>query len=159
MTSTRSYTPTWTSTYTHTKTFTPTQTLTSTFSPTITHTPTITLTPTITYTPTITFTPTQTPVYADIFYVDHNYFNPAQGPVSIKINSTMFPGNYSLIIYNSAGEKVRTLVSPRYQNGPVFEWYTWDGKNDFNEMCASGVYMIYANESFEYKFRRVLLVK
>jgi hypothetical protein len=114
-------------------------------------------------TPTITFTPilnhTGTPVYADIFYVDHNWFNPAQGPVSIEVDCTLFPGDYSLILYNSAGEKVRTLASPRYQNGPVYEWYAWDGRNDYGEMCASGVYIIYATESFKYKFRRVLLVK
>jgi flagellar hook assembly protein FlgD len=117
------------------------------------------LTPTISYTPTITFTPTNTPVYADIFYVDHNYFNPAQGPVSIEIDSTLFPGNYSLMIYNSAGEKVRTLASARYQNGAVFEWYAWDGRNDYGEMCASGVYIIFEIESFEHKMKKVLLVK
>ena len=79
--------------------------------------------------------------------------------MSIEIDSTLFPGNYSLMIYNSAGEKVRTLASPRYQNSAVFEWYAWDGRNDYGEMCASGVYIIYANESFEHKIKKVLLVK
>jgi len=157
-------TPTLTPVFTYTPSFTGTPTLSPTFtySPTLTYTPTITLTPTITYTPTITFTPTATVPYVDIYYVDHNYFQPSQGPVSINVQYSAFPGPYSLKIYNTAGELVKDLSAqnhdPSTLEGQINEWYKWDGANDSQNQCASGVYILYLIEPFGQKTKKIILI-
>ena len=50
-------------------------------------------------------------------------------------------GNLKFVIYNTAGEKVRTL-DEGYRNGGYTYYSEWDGKNDKNEDCASGVYFL-----------------
>jgi len=50
-------------------------------------------------------------------------------------------GNLKLVIYNTAGEKVRTL-DEGYRTGGQIYYSEWDGKNDKNEDCASGVYFL-----------------
>ncbi|MEF3280588.1 MAG: carboxypeptidase regulatory-like domain-containing protein [Elusimicrobiota bacterium] len=52
-------------------------------------------------------------------------------------------GNIKLVIYNIAGEKVRTL-DEGYRNGGQIYYSEWDGRNDKNEKCASGVYFLVA---------------
>ncbi len=154
-------------------TSTPTQTPTYTLTPVPTATPTITLTPTPTGTPTSTFTPTPTdtpcgfpgntctptptPYTADIFYVSKNVFGPSD-PVSIYVNYTVYPGQYALRIYNSAGEHIKTLDSQDL-SGPVSQWYSWDGKNKYGDTCASGVYILYLMEPLSEKTARVLFVR
>lgn len=176
-TNTMTSTFTSTNTTTFTSTFTPTNTLspTNTFSPTNTGTPTytftptptftntntftITFTPTNTLTPTITFTPTPTIPNVDIFYADKNLFNPANDKtVSITVEYSKFPGDYSLRIYNSAGEHIRT-IDAHYANAPINQTYLWDGKNKNGDACASGVYVIYLIEPFDRKLKRLLLVR
>lgn len=55
------------------------------------------------------------------------------------------PGNKSgrvkFVIYNLAGEKVRTLDEGSRTGGYVY-YSEWDGKNDNNTDCASGVYFM-----------------
>ncbi len=164
-TSTPSRTPTntWTPTLTRTPTSTPT--ITDTF--TITNTPTITPTPTSTPSPTVTdtpcgypgntCTPTPIPVYTDIFYVSKNVFS-SSDPVSIFVEYDRYPGNYSLGIYNSAGEHIKGL-DEQYLDGPIAASYQWDGKNKFGDPCASGVYVLYLVEPYSRKVKRVLLLK
>jgi hypothetical protein len=142
---------------TNTPTYTATLTLTPTFTPTLTTTSTPCGFPGNTCTPTTTPTPSPTLVSADIFYVDHNSFRPSQGPVSIEVEYTQYPGNYSLRVYNSAGELIKILDS-RYLNSPVYQWYSWDGTNKFGNKCASGVYIFYLIEPFDRKLKRVILI-
>ncbi|MBP7796339.1 MAG: carboxypeptidase regulatory-like domain-containing protein [Elusimicrobiales bacterium] len=52
-------------------------------------------------------------------------------------------GNVKLVIYNTAGEKVRTLEEGIRDGGYVY-YSEWDGRNDKNEKCASGVYFLIA---------------
>ncbi len=142
-----------------TLTFTPspTVTLTPTFTPTLTPTDTPCGFPGNTCTPTATPSFTPTIVSADVFYVDHNSFFPDQGPVSIQVEYTQYPGLYSLTVYNSAGELIKSLDS-RTLNSPVNQSYTWDGKNKFGDKCASGVYIFYLVEPFSRKLKRVILI-
>ncbi len=164
-TPTPTMTPTNTSTptFTRTATFTPTQTFTFTLTstPTFTPTPTATQTPCgypgNTCTPTNTPTATDTPFFADIFYVSKNIFGPSD-PVSIFVDYTQYPGAYSLMVYNTAGEHIKTLVN-RQLSGPVSESYQWDGTNKYNSPCASGVYILYLAEPFGIKVKRVILIK
>jgi len=166
---TATFTPTLT--YTQTATFSPTLTFTPTFTLTATGTPTPTLTPTFTYTftvtrtPTLTFTPTITPTPTntlppdcDVLYISKNCFSPSQGPVSLHIEYCTFPGKYSLRVYNSAGEYIRTL-DERELNAPLVADYLWDGKNRNGDDCASGVYLFYVIEPYSQKTRKVLLVR
>lgn len=136
--------------------------------PTPTSTPTNTATPTATplpcgypgstCTPTSTPTATSTLVMADSFYINKNAFTPSQGPVSIFVAYTEYPGPFSLLIYNTAGEHVKTLFSQQL-GGPVNQWYSWDGTNTAGGHCASGVYLFYLTEPYSRKVKRVLLIR
>ncbi|MEW6555915.1 MAG: carboxypeptidase regulatory-like domain-containing protein [Elusimicrobiota bacterium] len=54
-------------------------------------------------------------------------------------------GNIKLYIYNLAGELVRTLEEGSMTGGKYY--YTeWDGKNDRDDNCASGVYFLIAKK-------------
>ncbi len=166
-TNTPTVTPTPTDTNSPTLTPTPTVTNTSTPTPTPTPTPTMTSTPTVTPTltntptPTVTFTPTETytPIpYFDAFYIDKNVFNPDQGPVSIFVANSAYPGPYSLKIYNSAGEHIKTL-DERYLDYSYVQSYHWDGTNKFNDECASGVYIFKLGEPYATKLKKVILIR
>ena len=155
--STATASPTYTPTSTPTNSATASPTYTPTLSPTFTPTSTITNTPTFTLTPTITATPTATIPNLDVFDVDKNVFNPANESVSIHVSYSKFPGNYSLVIYNSAGEHIRTLDSTT-MTGVLDQYYQWNGKNKYGEACSSGVYIFYLIEPFDRKYKRVLLI-
>ena len=50
-------------------------------------------------------------------------------------------GNLKFVIYNLAGEKVRTFNMGSPSAGKV-HYFEWDGKNETNQDCASGVYFL-----------------
>ncbi len=171
---TPSLTPTATPSATATASFTSTKTFTSTPTRTWTSTPTssFTSTPTWTATPTASETSTATPVYTGTpqpsetqtmtltpfpsgFFVDQNLFHGPQESVSIHVAVNTYPGEYSLKVYNTAGEVVKQWPS----HSTPYKWvYPWDGRNDNGEMCASGVYIIYLLEPFDRKFAKVVLI-
>lgn len=144
---------------TQTPTSTPTHTPTQTPSPTPTNTPTPTKTTTVTPTPTRTptLTPTSLPNCDDL-EVGKNLFAPDKGTLDIKVHCCTYPGHYSLCIYNSVGEHVRTLDSQDL-TGPLNGSYAWDGKNKYGDTCASGIYLIRAVEPFGIRTGRVLLLR
>jgi hypothetical protein len=146
-------TGTTTATGTATSTATVTSTYTATSSPTITSTVTVTGTPTLTGTPSPTAIPN-----TDIFYVSQNAFTPSQQSVSIYVAYSEFPGNYSLNVYNTAGEHIKTLDS-QYLTAPLSASYDWDGTNKYGDQCASGMYIFYLSEPFSTKLKRVLLIR
>lgn len=97
------------------------------------------------------------------FYVNQNYFIPSRhGPVSILVNCPVFPGAYSLRIYNTTGEFIRDLSQdnhdPSSLSGPVSEWYHWDGTNFNGNPCVSGVYLIYLEEPLSRKVKKIVLI-
>lgn len=70
-------------------------------------------------------------------------------------------GSVKLVIYNNAGEKVRTLDEGSRSGGQVY-YSEWDGKNDKNEDCASGVYFLmpYINgDKLSNKAHKMALIK
>jgi len=142
-----------------TPTITPTSTPTGTPTNSTTATPTATITNTATITPTatITATPTATIPDIDVFDVDHNILDPANDTVSIHVAYSKYPGDYSLKIFNSAGEHIKTL-SEKTMTGILDESYQWDGKNKYGDVCASGVYIFYLTEPFSRKTKRILLI-
>jgi sugar lactone lactonase YvrE len=110
-------------------------------------------TPTVTATPTPNATPT-----GEAFQVNQNMLNPSGPPVSIYVSTSLYPGQYGLRIYNSAGEHIKTLDSKQL-SGPLSQWYSWDGKNKYGNTCASGVYIIYLEEPFGTQTKRIMLVR
>jgi hypothetical protein len=55
---------------------------------------------------------------------------------------TIADGQAGLSVYNSAGEKVKGLLNESLPSGTVKD-LTWDGKNEFGEKVAAGVYMVH----------------
>lgn len=71
---------------------------------------------------------------------------------------SIFPGDYSLKIFNSAGEHIKTLDS-QYLTKTITQTYQWDGKNKYGADCASGVYIFYLSEPYSKKIKRIILVR
>lgn len=94
----------------------------------------------------------------DIFDVSENVLRPSEKPVTITVQYSRYPGEYSLVIYNSAGEHIKTL-DDHVLNQPVSAVYQWDGKNKYNETCASGVYILNLVEPYDRKVRKLLIVR
>jgi hypothetical protein len=164
-TETPSATVTWTPTPSFTYTFTNTITPTATFTPSFTATPSFTWSSTSTFTPTITltgtFTVTATPTYPpglEKFYVSKNVFIGGQEPVSVFVATAKYPGPYRLAVYNTAGECVKVL-DKRELTEPFQYSYLWDGRNQYDEPCASGMYIFYLTEPFGSKLARILLIR
>ena len=168
---TRTPTPTWT--FTYTKTFTPTYTPTKTWTPTVTGTLTLTNTPTKTptrsLTPTNTFTPPMTATWTGTpslthtpgtgFFVSRNKFEPGTGDtVDVNVHLSL-PGLCFLRVYNSAGERVKTLYWSSQETAPKDIKGTWDGTNDAGQPVASGVYVLHFTSTFDSATAKVLLVR
>ncbi len=172
-TSTFTATPSATKTFTLTSTNSPTNTMTKTFTDTATTTPTNTLTSTATLTPTSTPTPcgypgntctlTATPtntatatVGLDHFLVSKNIFTHSS-PVSISVSLNAYFSNFSIKIYNSAGEHIKTIVEKNLTS-PIVAVYSWDGTNKSGSRCATGVYVIYIIGAYERKIAKVIFI-
>jgi hypothetical protein len=73
-----------------------------------------------------------------IYALSQNYPNPFNPTTTIDY-SIPKSGHVELVIFNTAGQKVRTLVSEAQSAG--FYKVVWDGRNDYNESVASGIYI------------------
>jgi hypothetical protein len=150
----------------YTYTFTPTPTRTFTISPTRTFTATPTVSPTWTpartpsVSPTRTFTPTQTPTRkpCDFLRVPNKFrFDKGHPTIDIRLDLCA-PGFVGLIVYNSAGERVRT-IQPRVFFSFLELLYEWDGTNDRGDPLASGVYLLHFEGSRNADTRTVILLR
>ncbi len=73
-----------------------------------------------------------------------NYPNPFSGVTVIGVelrDSAAAGGSAVLAAYNCIGERVRSLGSVRWENGPV-QNVEWDGSDDSGRPLASGIYII-----------------
>ncbi len=98
-------------------------------------------TPTPTVTPTIT--PTPEPPKEEALFISRNIFNPNAGETLEIRWAALGPGKVSLVIYNTAGELVRSLLEKHIPGKGVSETTTWDGRNEKGDLVASGVYIVY----------------
>lgn len=78
------------------------------------------------------------PQTAQDFYVSANYPNPFNPSTAIDYQLSK-AAQVHLAIYNSLGQKVRTLVSDFRQPGSYQA--LWDGRNDAGEIVGSGMYL------------------
>lgn len=90
------------------------------------------------------------------FYVSANYPNPFNPSTTIEYQlSQSSPVNLS--IYNSLGQKVRTLVNGAVQPGS--HQAVWDGRNDAGEILSSGMYLyLFKADNFS-KTHKMILMK
>lgn len=84
---------------------------------------------------------------ANDFALAQNYPNPFNPTTSIVFQLPK-QAEVSLVIYNTLGERVRTLTSQSYAAGTY--QLTWDGKNDNGSEISSGIYFyrLVANKQF-----------
>ena len=72
------------------------------------------------------------------YKLEQNYPNPFNPSTTIRF-SLPTPENISLIIYDINGKEVRRIIdNQKYEKG-VYE-AIWDGKNQYGNTVASGVY-------------------
>ena len=90
------------------------------------------------------------------FSLDQNYPNPFNPTTSIKYNLP-FSTDLKISIYNTLGEKVRTLVN-EYQEAGIWT-VTWDGKTDFGMTAASGIYIYKLEAEAFVESRKMILLK
>ncbi len=166
-TSTVTYTFTATATRTPTGTPSPTATPSTTPPPTSTFTPsaTRTQTPTVTPIPTVgspTPTPTSTPFPAPCgnpMALSRNVCRPGWDAQPLVITTTICqPGTCSLMVYNSAGERVRVLRGRGFHDAGV-DVVEWDCKNGSSNDVASGVYLIVLTEPSGVHYAKVLVLR
>ena len=112
-----------------------------------------------TKTPTLTPTASLSPTPPASFYVSRNVYWPERDvpPVYIQVHLAL-PGPYTLKVYNSAGELVRTLRN---------EWVAavrddkveWNARNEADEPVSSGVYVIYFISRYETRTAKLLILR
>jgi hypothetical protein len=73
-----------------------------------------------------------------VYTLSQNYPNPFNPTTTIDY-SLPKNGSVELVIYNTSGQKVRSLVTGAQNAG--FYKIVWDGRNDYGESVASGVYI------------------
>ncbi|MEK7477441.1 MAG: FlgD immunoglobulin-like domain containing protein [Candidatus Coatesbacteria bacterium] len=101
------------------------------------------------------------------------FFNDSGNPGDYALNRNLFRGrtetltvtftlpettDVSLIVYNSVGQKVKTLMK-RVVARRMAQMLEWDGTNDDGERCASGAYFVRLETAHWVKTKKVALVK
>jgi hypothetical protein len=90
------------------------------------------------------------------FSLSQNYPNPFNPETIIRYE---LPKNtdVSLIIYNTLGQKIKTLVYGKQSAGKY--QLKWDGKNDARQNAASGIYILQFKSSEFIQVRKMLLIR
>jgi hypothetical protein len=90
------------------------------------------------------------------FYVSENYPNPFNPSTTINYQLTQ-SSSVNLAIYNSLGQKIRTLVNGVVRPGSYQA--VWDGRNDAGETVGSGMYLyLFKADNFS-KTHKMILMK
>ncbi len=91
-----------------------------------------------------------------VFFLNQNAPNPFRGRTTIAFGLPK-AADVSLVVYNAAGQKVRTLVSGHKEAGTYT--VTWDGRNDAGQPVSAGAYF-YKFQAGEYQsLKKMLLLK
>jgi len=91
-----------------------------------------------------------------VYSLSQNFPNPFNPTTTISY-SLPEAGNVELVIYNMAGQKVRTLVNSR-QDASFYQ-IVWDGRNDSGSSVASGLYFYKLTAGHFSKIQKMTLVK
>ena len=100
--------------------------------------------------------PVQMETLPEVYALGFNYPNPFNPETTIKYALPQ-ASDVELVIYNSLGQVVRTLVNERQGVGRYA--FTWDATNDRGQAVSSGIYL-YRLQAGEFaKVRKMLLLK
>ena len=91
-----------------------------------------------------------------VYALSRNYPNPFNPTTTIDY-SIPEAGNVELVIFNMAGQKVRTLVSEK-QDAAYYK-VVWDGRNENGESVASGLYFYRLASGNFNKIEKMTLIK
>lgn len=83
-----------------------------------------------------------------------NPFNPT-ATISYDLPTS---SNVTLVIYNMAGQKVKTLVSNEIQNAGSYS-VRWDGRNERGQAVSSGIYLYRIEASHFTATKKMILLK
>ena len=100
--------------------------------------------------------PSQNESVPSKFRVEQNYPNPFNPTTEIRYELPE-KGHVVVAIYNSIGEKVRTLLSQEQTAGPY--QVRWDGTNEGGKNVASGVYFYRIQTGTQTTSKKMLLTK
>jgi N-acetylneuraminic acid mutarotase len=89
-------------------------------------------------------------------YLSQNYPNPFNNSTNISFGISKH-GTVELIIYDIAGQLIRTLVKNELRSGNHL--YQWDGKDDDGRLVASGMYFYQIVFDNSVQTRKMLLVQ
>ena len=92
----------------------------------------------------------------DDYKLSQNYPNPFNPVTTIRFGVPQ-AADVSIVIYNSTGQKVRTLTADKYPAG--FHQLQWDGRNDSGEAVASGLYLYMLRTNGFQQVQKMLLLK
>jgi len=93
-------------------------------------------------------------------YVFHpNYPNPFNPETNIRfeIPANAMNSSVKLTVYNNLGMEIRTLINGSVE--PGIHSLTWDGRNDYGEKMASGVYFLRLESGTFNQTRKMLLAR
>ena len=90
------------------------------------------------------------------FYLYPNYPNPFNPETAVSYQLPL-AGEVELIIYNSLGQKVRTLVEARKPAGQ--HEVTWNGRDDRGQAVGSGIYYVQLRAQNSIQTRKMLLLR
>jgi hypothetical protein len=85
-----------------------------------------------------------------------NYPNPFNPTTTIRFDLAK-AGPVSIIIYNSIGQKVRTLLDAAKQAGKYD--FVWDGRNDHGNRVGTGVYFFRMKADDYQMTRKMVMIK
>jgi glucose/arabinose dehydrogenase len=93
---------------------------------------------------------------AETFHLQQNYPNPFNPLTTIRYDIYQ-PGFVTLVIYNSAGKTIKTLVNGHLQNGSFQA--IWDGTDNPGNRVASGIYLYTLQTQSQSITRKMLMLK
>ena len=96
------------------------------------------------------------PVIPRVAQLGQNIPNPFNPMTTIKFNLTA-EGRATLVVYNVAGRRVRTLVDGMMSQGD--HQVTWNGADDGGRPVASGVYLYRLESGAYHEVKRMTLVR
>lgn len=93
------------------------------------------------------------PLHTELGNAFPNPFNPATR-INFSLNNST---NVSITIYNTRGQKVKTLINEHLSAGTHF--VTWDGKDNEHKSCASGIYFYKMQTDTYTNIKKMLMIK
>ncbi len=83
-----------------------------------------------------------------------NPFNPST-TIAYQLNNS---SDVKLIIYNTLGQKIRTLIEDKPQSGGEYS-IKWDGRDDAGNLVATGIYVYRLEAGNQIQAKKMLLMK